>query len=47
VAAGYGIRASIKNDTNNNNTRRTFEAFEGRVNAELVERALGVHDLYK
>jgi len=28
-------------------TKRTFEAFEGRANAELVERALDDHDLDK
>jgi hypothetical protein len=31
----------------NNVTKRTFEAFEGRANAELVKRALSDHDLYK
>jgi hypothetical protein len=30
-----------------NKTKRTFEAFEGRAKAELVERALGDHDLDK
>ena len=30
-----------------NSTRRAFEAFEGSVNAELVRRALGDHDLDK
>jgi len=34
-------------DNNKNNTKRTFEAFEGRASAELVERALGDRDLDK
>ena len=51
AAAGLGIGTGVAGvagyNALNNNTRRTFEAFEGRVNAELVERALGGHDLDK
>jgi hypothetical protein len=34
-------------DDNNSSSKRTFKAFEERANAELVERALGDHDLDK
>jgi hypothetical protein len=36
--------ASLKGS---NHTKRAWEAFEGRANAELVERALGEYDLDK
>jgi len=46
---GIGISVGLnqmKKDQNNS-TKRTSEAFEGRTNAELVERALGDHDFDK
>ena len=45
LAAGVGLTDYLVH--NKNKTRRTFEAFEGSVNAELVGRALGDHDLDK
>jgi len=46
VGGGVAAYGAIHNQ-NQNQTRRTSEAFEGRANAELVERALGDHDLDK
>jgi hypothetical protein len=37
----------FSSDHNSSSSKRTFEAFEERANAELVERALGDHDLDK
>ena len=47
-AAGNTVFAHIESEkSSQNNTKRTFEAFEGRANAEVLERALGDHDLDK
>ena len=42
---GIGGYTGYKFLEGHDDTRRTFEAFEGRVNAKLVERALGNRDL--
>jgi len=46
---GAAIATSIEHSgqSSQNQTKRTSEAFEGRANAELMERALGDHDLDK
>ena len=44
IKLGDVLRAKYSSQ---NNTKRTSKAFEGRANAEFVERALGDHDLDK
>ena len=44
---GFGGAAAIAGGVASKYQNRTFEAFEGRANAELVERALGDHELDK
>jgi hypothetical protein len=41
------IKKYNSNKSNPNNTKRASEAFEGRDDAEFLERALGDHDLDK
>jgi len=47
VISGAALLGTTLDKNKLNNTKRTFVAFEGRANAELVERALGDHDLSK
>jgi len=51
AAAGLGLAGMgtflVEGVSSHNSTKRTSEAFEGRANAELVERALGDDDLDK
>jgi hypothetical protein len=43
--AGLLLSSLLSPNSNNAVAKRTSEAFEGRVNAELVGRALGDHGL--
>jgi len=49
VGGGELLHKAIEGpgQSSQNQTKRTSEAFEGRANAELMEHALGDHDLDK